>query len=196
MARPLACVAALALGVLLPLPIHADEGGARVYSQAMAAMHKLPFSDYLPYDLVTGSGNTLSLTIARSKAGDISVAGIEGGDTPVVHVKMRAVNGDTDRYPLTDMFVDAKSNLIRALIFGGGRRGLISGEGGSGRFDFGPVGKYWLLQHVHIEGSGHVLFMEQGGHMDMNVQNYAFPTTCPEVLCQAPAAGLPKAPKL
>jgi len=115
-----------------------------------------------------------------SKAYDIADAGIETvDDAPAYHLKFTARDGDTTNHPVTDVYVDAKSYLVRSVILGGGQRGLLMGGGGSGRFDFGSFGEYWLVKHVHVEAAGHFLLAHKGGSLDYFFDGYTFPSSLP-----------------
>ena len=94
---------------------------------------------------------------------------------PSYHLQFTARDGDESKHPITDMYVDAATHLVRAVILGGGQRGFIEGGGGFGRFTFGHVGPYWLVKDIHAEGSGHFLFLHVGAAIDMRLHHFSFP---------------------
>ena len=59
---------------------------------------------------------------------------------PAYHLRLTAKDGDTSTYPLTDMYVDPTTYLVRRVVLGGGQRGFFQGGGGFGQFDFSKVG--------------------------------------------------------
>lgn len=96
-------------------------------------------------------------------------------NTPCYHLKMTARDGDTSAYPLTDIYVDVTSHLIRSVVMRGGERGFFEGGGGFGRFDFKRVGPYWLVYHIHVEADGHFLVLHQSGSSDVTYDHFTFP---------------------
>ncbi len=80
------------------------------------------------------------------------------GDNDVYHLKLTAYR-DPDTHPLTDLYVDPETFLVREA------RGEVSGHYvvASGRFagivDFGRVGDYWLVEHEHFDVAANALFV-------------------------------------
>ena len=103
-------------------------------------------------------------------------AGVEQiAGKPTYHLKLTAKDGDTSTYPLTDMYVDQATHLVRRVVLGGGQRGFFQGGGGSGTFDFSNVGKYWLVTHISIEIGGHRLLFSKHASLDYMLDNFEFP---------------------
>jgi hypothetical protein len=97
------------------------------------------------------------------------------GGQPAYHLKMTANDGDTGTYPLTDIYVDQTTHLVRRVVLGGGQRGFFQGGGGSGTFDFSAVGKYWLVTHLSIEIGGHMLLFSKHASLDYTLDDFQFP---------------------
>ncbi len=97
------------------------------------------------------------------------------GRHPSYHLRFTARDGNESKHPVTDMYVDTATHLVRAVVLGGGQRGFFEGGGGFGRFTFGRVGKYWLVRQIDVEGSGHFLFIHGGGSMKMTFHHFSFP---------------------
>ncbi len=104
---------------------------------------------------------------------DLGVVALDGH--PSYHLQFTARDGNESMHPITDMYVDTTTHLVRAVVLGGGQRGFFEGGGGFGRFTFGRVGPYWLVKNIHAEGSGHFLFLHGGGAIDMTLQHFSFP---------------------
>ena len=97
------------------------------------------------------------------------------GGQPAYHLKMTAIDGDTGTYPLTDIFVDQTTHLVRRVVLGGGQRGFFQGGGGSGTFDFSQIGKYWLVTHLSIEIGGHMLVFSKHASLEYTLDDFQFP---------------------
>lgn len=101
-------------------------------------------------------------------------AGIEQiAGKPTYHLKLTAKDGDTSTYPLTDMYVDQATHLVRRVVLGGGQRGFFQAGGGSSTFDFSNVGKYWLVTHISIEIGGHMLLISKHASLDYTLSGIA-----------------------
>jgi len=83
--------------------------------------------------------------------GDATVDGV-----PAFHLRLRA-RGSRDAHPLTDLFVDSKTFLIRQAVMAFRNEELIAGDSGTFVFDFDRVGRYWLVTHGRIDASEHGL---------------------------------------
>ena len=113
---------------------------------------------------------------------------------PSYHLQFTARDGNESKHPITDMYVDTATHLVRAVILGGGQRGFFEGGGGFGRFTFGHVGPYWLVKSIHAEGSGHFLFMHGGGAIDMRFHHFSFPVAAAASPAPSPTPYISKPP--
>lgn len=105
---------------------------------------------------------------------------------PSYHLQFTARDGNESKHPITDMYVDTATHLVRAVVLGGGQRGFFEGGGGFGRFTFGRVGAYWLVKNIYVEGSGHFLFLHGGGSIDMTLHHFSFPNVPAVTLAPSP----------
>ena len=126
-----------------------------------------------PIDLL---GVIARITTFSSRYYNVTNAGIVSmNGVPSYHLQMQARDGDESSHPLTDMYVDTKTHLVRAVVLGGGKRGFIMGGGGYGQFNFGGVGKYWLVTSINVSVAGHMLFLHQSGSQTFTFSNFTFP---------------------
>ena len=149
----------------------------RVSSSAAPSPSPSPSSDHESLSSPDMFREIAKISVFYSKYYSIVNTGIEQlGDAHVFHLQLTAKDGDTSDHPVTDVLVDTKSYLIRSITFGGGQRGLITGGGGYGRFDFTSVRGYWLVHKIHVEIAGHLFFIHKGGSLDYTFSHFAFPT--------------------
>jgi len=128
--------------------------------------------DNAPIDLmkVIGSVRTFASNAYRiENAGAEDVRG-----TPAIHLRLAPVDGNQDAHPITDLYVDTQTYLIRSVVLGGGKRGFFLGGGGSARFDFSPIQNSWLITKISIEASGHLLLMHEAGTLEYTLHDFTF----------------------
>ena len=96
--------------------------------------------------------------VAAARFYHIELVGLEQlGGNEVYHLKLRAYR-DPNTHPLTDLYVDSKTFLVReARGEASGHFVIASGRVG-GVVDFDRVGPYWLVEHEHFEVAANALF--------------------------------------
>jgi hypothetical protein len=116
----------------------------------------------------------------------IDLAGREqlaGND--VYHLKLRAYR-DPDTHPLTDLYVDPETFLVREA------RGEVSGHYfiASGRLagvvDFDRVGVYWLVEHEHFDVAANALLVHARMTATIDGSNFATPNELPGIVFPTP----------
>ena len=116
----------------------------------------------------------------------IDLAGLEqlaGND--VYHLKLKAYR-DPDKYPLTDLYVDTQTFLVREA------RGEVSGHYviGSGRIagvvDFDRVGEYWLVRHEQFEIAANALLVHARMMATIDGSDFATPAELPGIAFPTP----------
>ena len=124
----------------------------------------------------------------------IELAGREQlGGSEVYHLTLKAYR-DPDTHPLTDLYVDTGTFLVREA------RGEVSGHYviGSGRFagvvDFDRVGPYWLVEHEHFEIAANAFLVHARMTVSIDGSNFATPSEAPNMAFPSPRSmGSPKA---
>jgi len=107
------------------------------------------------------------------------------GDNDVYHLKLTAYR-DPDTHPLTDLYVDPETFLVREA------RGEVSGHYvvASGRFagivDFGRVGDYWLVEHEHFDVAANALFVHARMNATVDGSNFTTPSELPGIVFPTP----------
>ena len=131
-----------------------------------------PEAENGPLDLmkVIGSVRTFASTAYRIE----NVGAEDVGGTPAIHLRLTPLDGNQDAHPVTDLYVDPQTYLIRSVVMGGGKRGFFLGGGGSARFEFSPVLGSWLITKISIEASGHLLLMREAGTLEYTLHDFSF----------------------
>jgi hypothetical protein len=116
----------------------------------------------------------------------IDLAGIERlGANDVYHLKLTAYR-DPDTHPLTDLFIDPETFLVREA------RGEVSGHYvvASGRIagvvDFDRVGAYWLVEHEHFDVAANALLVHARMTATIDGSNFATPDELPDIVFPSP----------
>jgi len=118
----------------------------------------------------------------------VTLAGLEQlGGHDVYHLKLTAYR-DPATHPLTDLYVDPKTFLMREA------RGEVSGHYlvASGRvagvIDFDRVGAYWLVEHEHFEIAANAVFVHTRMTVSVDGSNFATPSELPNIVFPKPAS--------
>lgn len=116
----------------------------------------------------------------------IDLAGLEQlGGNDVYHLKLTAYR-DPDTHPLTDLYVDRETFLVREA------RGEVSGHYviASGRLagvvDFDRVGAYWLVEHEHFDVAANALLVHARMTATIDGSNFATPNELPGIVFPTP----------
>ncbi len=94
---------------------------------------------------------------AMRTAGEATVDGAR-----CYHLVLHA-RGNKEAHPLTDLYVDEKSKLLRRAVMAFRTEEIVAGSSGTIALDFGRVGAYWLVTHGRIDARAHSLLMHAGG---------------------------------
>ncbi|NNM99119.1 MAG: hypothetical protein HKL91_04925 [Candidatus Eremiobacteraeota bacterium] len=156
----------------MPFPI-APVMHAFVHLEATTAPASAPASPSSPFDMMKAIVTVRAFYSRSYRIANDGIVSISGH--PSYHLQFTARDGNETKHPVTDMYVDTTTHLVRAVVLGGGKRGFFMGGGGFGRFAFGHVGPYWLVKSIHVEGTGHFFFMHGGGAIDMKLHHFTFP---------------------
>jgi hypothetical protein len=106
-------------------------------------------------------------------------------DNDVYHLKLTAYR-DRDTHPLTDLYVDPKTFLVREA------RGEVSGHYvvASGRFagivDFDRVGNYWLVEHERFDVAANALFVHARMNATVDGSNFTTPSELSGIVFPTP----------
>jgi hypothetical protein len=116
----------------------------------------------------------------------IDLVGLEKlGANDVYHLKLRAYR-DPDTHPLTDLYVDPATFLVREA------RGEVAGHYviASGRFagviDFDRVGAYWLVQREHFEIAANALLVHARMMATIDGSDFTTPSELPGIAFPTP----------
>jgi hypothetical protein len=113
-------------------------------------------------------------------AGDymMTYAGIaDVNGAPVYHLRLSAV-GDAASHPLTDVFVDEQSYLVRRAVANFTDNSVTSVTG-TVTLTFDAVGGYWLITSGEVDATVHAYFKTVSGSAMFAASNFVFPTQSP-----------------
>jgi hypothetical protein len=132
-----------------------------------------------------------SVTAEASRFYDITLVGIEDyKDHPVYHLHLHARSDDLE-HPLTDLFVDTSTYLVRAAHAEVTLRGVIFAFGLSIDVAYEPVGSHWLLDDLRFHGKGYALFYHANMDCTMTMHDIALPASLPDSYFTVPASATP-----
>ncbi len=124
--------------------------------------------------------------VDRARYYHIRLIGLEKlGTNDVYHLKLTAYR-DPDTHPLTDLYVDPKTFLVREA------RGEVSGHYvvASGRLaaviDFARVGAYWLVEREHFDIAANALLVHARMRATIDGSNFATPSELPGIVFPTP----------
>lgn len=116
----------------------------------------------------------------------IELVGLEQlGGNEVYHLKLHAYQ-DPNTHPLTDLFVDPKTYLVREARGEVAGHYVVASGSAAGVVDFDRVGKYWLVKHEHFELAGNALFVHTRMSVTVDGSNFATPNELPEIIFPPP----------
>jgi len=81
---------------------------------------------------------------------------------------------DPAGHPLTDLYVDQDTYLLRAVNVRLKNEAYVSGYSGTMRLEFGRVGKFWLVTGGTMSASAHFLLAREKGSLMFAVSNASF----------------------
>ncbi len=129
-----------------------------------------------------------SVSVEASRYYDITLVGIENlHGHEVYHLHLHA-NKDTTDHPLTDLYIDTATYLVRAAHAEVTLRGVIFALGVAVDVAYEPVGAYWLLDDLHVHGNGYALFYHANVDCTMVLHDITLPASLPDSYFAVPAA--------
>lgn len=132
-----------------------------------------------------------AVTAEASRFYDITLVGLEQRDNATVyHLHLRAIS-DIDDHPLTDLYVDPTSFLVRSAHAELTMRRVVFEFGFQVDVDYAPVGAYWLLSNVHFHGNGYALFYHANMECALRLHDITLPPTLPAEYFALPASPKP-----
>ncbi len=106
----------------------------------------------------------------------VSGGGVESlGSAPVYHLQLSA-REDKVAHPLTDLYVDPQSFLVRKAVAAFKNEAVISGDTGTITLDFGRIGGFWMVTSGEISARAHAFFTQAAGSASFAVSNVTFPS--------------------
>jgi hypothetical protein len=128
-----------------------------------------------------------SVSVEASQFYDITLVGIENNrGHEVFHLHLHA-HKDIPEHPLTDLFIDTATYLVRAAHAEVTLRGVIFALGVAVDVAYEPVGAYWLLDDLHFHGNGYALFYHANMDCTMVLHDFILPTSLPDSYFAVPA---------
>jgi hypothetical protein len=121
-----------------------------------------------------------SVSVEASRFYDITLVGVEsrvGHDVYHLHLHARK---DIPDHPLTDLYVDTATYLVRAAHAEVTLRGVIFALGVAVDVAYQPVGAYWLLDDLHVHGNGYALFYHANMECTMTLHDFTLPASLPD----------------
>jgi hypothetical protein len=132
-----------------------------------------------------------AVTSEASRYYEITLAGLEQRDNATVyHLHLRAIS-DVDDHPLTDLYVDPTTFLVRSAHAEFTMRRVVFELGLQADVDYAPVGAYWLLANVHFHGNGYALFYHANMECTLRLHDITLPPTLPAEYFALPASPRP-----
>ena len=132
-----------------------------------------------------------AVTSEASRYYEITLVGLEQRDNATVyHLHLRAIS-DIDDHPLTDLYVDPATFLVRSAHAEFTMRRVVFEFGLQADVDFAPIGAYWLLSAVHFHGNGYALFYHANMECTLRLHDITVPASLPAEYFTLPAAPKP-----
>lgn len=132
-----------------------------------------------------------AVTAEASRYYQITLVGLEQRDgAPAYHLHLRAIS-DIEDHPLTDLYVDPATYLVRSAHAELTMRRVIFEFGFQVDVDYAPMGAYWLLNRVHFHGNGYALFYHANMECTMVMHDITLPAAIPSDYFTLPATPAP-----
>jgi hypothetical protein len=129
-----------------------------------------------------------SVSVEASRFYDITLVGIENiRGHEVYHLHLHA-SKDIPDHPLTDLYIDTATYLVRAAHAEVTLRGVIFALGVAVDVAYESVGAYWLLDDLHVHGNGYALFYHANMDCTMVLHDFTLPASLPDSYFTVPAA--------
>ena len=119
----------------------------------------------------------------------IDLAGLEKlGGNDVYHLKLKAYR-EPVTHPLTDLYVDQKTFLVREARGEVSAHYVIASGRLAGVLDFDRAGAYWIVQHEHFDVAANAVFVHTHMTVAIDGSNFATPNELPNVAFPTPKPG-------
>ncbi|HEV2738973.1 MAG TPA: hypothetical protein VGU66_10375 [Candidatus Elarobacter sp.] len=105
---------------------------------------------------------------------DAGSADVDGKSA--IHLRLIA-RSDPVNHPLTDLYVDPATYMLRRADAAFKNEAYVSGYAGTISLQFGAIGNYWMIVKGRIEGNGHFLLKRAAGAADFHISHVTFPAT-------------------
>ena len=128
-----------------------------------------------------------SVSVEASRFYDITLVGVEDRQSHAVYHLHLHAKKDVPDHPLTDLYVDATTYLVRAAHAEVTLRGVIFALGIAVDVAYEPVGKYWLLDNLHFHGNGYALFYHANLDCTMILHDFTLPASLLDSYFSVPA---------
>jgi len=132
-----------------------------------------------------------AVTSEASRYYEITLVGLEKRDNATVyHLHLRAIS-DIEDHPLTDLYVDPATFLVRSAHAEMTMRRVVFEFGLQADIDYAPIGAYWLLSDVHFHGNGYALFYHADMDCTLRLHDIVLPLTLPAAYFAPPPSPKP-----
>ncbi len=101
------------------------------------------------------------------------------------HLTLRAYR-EPDTHPLTDLYVDQKTFLVREARGEASGHYVIGSGKVSGIIDFDCVGPYWLAEHERFDIAANAMFVHARMMLAIDGSSFATPDEVPNVVFKTP----------
>jgi hypothetical protein len=143
-------IAVPSAAVASPAPSE-DPGGTGLFASGRS---------HMVADVLVISDRYYAVTLADDQVGDAS--------TYHLHLVARR---DPAAHPLTDLYVDRQTYLLRTAAASFRNEAYVSGFSGTMRLDFGRVQSYWMVTGGLIDASAHVFFQHLKGSVTFAISD-------------------------
>ncbi|HEX3466567.1 MAG TPA: hypothetical protein VHT05_00545 [Candidatus Elarobacter sp.] len=92
------------------------------------------------------------------------------GDATTYHLRLTA-RTDPQAHPLTDLYVDRQTYLLRSAVAAFKNETPVSGFAGTMRLDFGRMQSYWTVVGGTVSARAHVLLRHARGSTDFTLSD-------------------------
>jgi hypothetical protein len=160
--------------------------GADISSMGVPAAMPSAASDATSSQTGTGLPIIAAERVEAARFYHVELAGREHlGGNDVYHLKLTAYR-DPDEHPLTDLFVDPQTFLIREARGEASGHYLIASGRVAGIVDFDRVGDYWLVEREHFDIAANALLVHVRMNATIDASNVMTPADLPGVVFPTP----------
>jgi hypothetical protein len=148
--------------------------------QASAAPGTAPTA--APADSHVGPPLIAAVHVESARYYHIDLAGLEKlGANDVYHLKLKAYR-DPDTHPLTDLYVDRQTFLVREARGEVSAHYVVASGRLAGVVDFDRVGAYWLVEHEAFDVAANALLVHARMTATIDGSNFATPNELPGIV--------------